>query len=182
MFDAVFAYLDTAFAVIMAAALVIVRFARIRALRSARQGLDELRAAHMRFCAAPSTLVALLDLARRLSVVRRASELTGHSTQRSVAVRLRGRNGRLAVMDNIFLRSAPIQAEVARELEALTASCDLALTQSSSGYGSPYNFFNLTSSLLAYLGVSLSTRGAIGVDAAGLALLAGVIAAVVWNG
>jgi hypothetical protein len=176
------AFLDLTFATLLVASVMTVRFGRIRRLRGMTRRLVSLRQSYQRFCASPTDLLAILNLARQLDVLREYGE--GRlGARRSLALRIRGRTGRLVVLDNIFLRNPLIQTEVTRELEEMAEICRQESKRLSAGYRSPYNLYNLPSSALDYLGLPLSIRQAITVDSAGAVLCALIAIAVAsWNG
>jgi hypothetical protein len=173
-FDSLICLLDGLFGAAAAVGLVIIRLAPIRAYTQLIRDLDALAEARSRARNDPS-LRQLANIARLMECIPRAAAATGGERAPSVTALVRGRRGKLDLLGNFFVRSPAIQNRIDQHLARLRAACVECRRTAAAGYQSPYNPFNLPSSLAGYLGLPLSGIRAIVLDAA--AWLAAVVTA-----
>ena len=78
----------------------------------------------------------------------------GEMQRRRLTVRLKGRTGRLDLVDNFFLRNPRVAIEIELWLLDIEAACTRAIAADLRSYRSPLNPLNGPSSLIRFLGVS----------------------------
>lgn len=176
-FDALLALLDGFFATAACICLAIARFAPLRAYQRLIREIDALGAARLQAKESPS-LRQLANAARLMEVIPRAAAAVGENRAPSVTAVVKGRRGRLDLVNNFFVRSPAIQTRVDQYLAELRTACIDRRRQAAYGYASPFNPFNLPSTLACYLGLTLPPRGAILLDAVAWLSTAAVAGAV----
>lgn len=170
--------LDGVFAALAVLSLLVARFGPVRTFDRLIDGIDDLVAARSEVGRNGASLRQLANVARRMEVVARAAAAVEEDRVPSVTAMLRGRRGRFDLLSNFFVRSAAIQGRIDNYLAELRASCVDRRYAMARGYASPFNPFNLPSSLAQYLGLGLSAGQAMWLD--GIAWLAsGALAAAV---
>lgn len=147
VFDEVFAHL----AVLL---LLWARFSGLRELRALQRSIAALRIASRAWQAKGGDLKALAAIAMELHRIERGANEVLREGRRRLAVRLRGRSGRLDLLDNFFLRNQRIEAEIDLWLLDMDAACSRAIRDHMRSYRSPLNPLNGPSSLVRFLGVS----------------------------
>jgi hypothetical protein len=125
---------DDIFLLLALALLVWARFSAIRDRRALRRSIRALRAASRAWQAEGGDIRAIAEIAAQLHRIDRGANEIMREGRRRLTVRLKGRTGRLDLVDNFFLRNP----RVAADLRA---------------YRSPLNPLNAPSSIIRFLGV-----------------------------
>lgn len=144
---------DDIFLVLALSLLVWARFSAIRDRRALRRSIRALRVASRAWQAGGGDIRAIAEIAAQLHRIDRGSSEIMREGRRRLTVRLKGRTGRLDLVDNFFLRNPRIAVEIELWLLDLEAACTRAIAADLRAYRSPLNPLNGPSSLIRFLGV-----------------------------
>jgi hypothetical protein len=144
---------DDIFLLLALALLVWARFSAIRDRRALRRSIRALRAASRAWQAEGGDIRAIAEIAAQLHRIDRGANEIMREGRRRLTVRLKGRTGRLDLVDNFFLRNPRVAVEIELWLLDLEAACTRAIAADLRAYRSPLNPLNAPSSIIRFLGV-----------------------------
>jgi len=168
---------DDVFLVLAAGLMIWARFAALRARQRLRREIARLRAASAACQRDGGDLRMIAEIAARLHHVERATRDLSPDGRRRLRVHLRGKTGKLDLVDNFFLRNRRIAAEIDLWLAEMERISRRAILADLRAYRSPLNLFNFPSSLLRFFDVDPRARVEYALDAVSWALL---VAIAIW--
>ena len=149
---------DDIFVALALALLLWARFSGIRDRQALRRSIRALREASRAWQSAGGDMLAIAEIAAQLHRIERGAAEIMQDGRRRLTVRLKGRTGRLDLVDNFFLRNPRVAVEIELWLLDIEAACTRAIDDDLRSYRSPLNPLNGPSSLIRFLGVSPPPR------------------------
>ncbi len=145
---------DDVFVALALALLLWARFSGIRDRRALLRSIRALRRASRAWQSEGGDMRAIAEIAAQLHRIERGAAEIMREGRRRLTVRLKGRTGRLDLVDNFFLRNPRVAIEIELWLLDIEAACTRAIAADLRSYRSPLNPLNGPSSLIRFLGVS----------------------------